>query len=84
MLHKRNNIILCNGQNVKGFERIIVYERVTALSAADFLTGESAPAARARDSAKRTCSLSYEYGFQVAAEECEADLRFLTVLLTIP
>ena len=61
-----------------------MYERVTALSAADFLTGESAPAARARDLLKGRAALSYEYGFQVAAEECEADLRFLTVLLTIP
>ena len=84
MLHKRNNIILCNGQNVKGFERIIVYERVTALSAADFFDRREPPCCTSERSAKRTCSLSYEYGFQVAAEECEADLRFLTVLLTIP
>ena len=64
MLHKRNNIILCNGQNVKGFERIIVHERVTALSAADFLTGESAPAARVRDLLKGRAAYPMNTGFR--------------------
>ena len=64
MLHKHNNIILCNGQNVKGFERIIVYEGVTALSAADFLTGGSAPAARARNLLKGRAAYPMNTGFR--------------------